>query len=298
MHRFFDLADQIRLTDLKDINLLVSCPNGGGLVLVKNGSPINIDTVDTTGICFHKDRIFRCLQNTKDTPLKMIVYGEHGSTRLVFLDIRDVHDIMSHDGKLFVVSSGSNEIFEVSPESYEILDRHKLKGKGDAWHLNCLEVYENRVIVSAFGKFRKHRGYKGKTNGAGIVFDLVSGKLLFKGFSQPHSPRIIDGRLFICNSEEKTVHRIDPQTGSKTILEFENYTRGIADCDRHICIGISSSRNIVQESKYSKIVILERETLERVGEIRLEWPEIYGISTIPAGAELVPERLSITDTFD
>lgn len=283
------------MTETEKINLLVSCPNEGGLVLIRNGTPVYVDAVDTTGICFHRDKLFRCIQNTKDTPLKIVVYAKRGSTRLVFPEIRDVHDIMSYDGRLFLVSTGSNQIFEVSPNNYGVLQRHKLRGKGDAWHLNCLEVYQNRVIVSAFGKFRRHRGYKGKTQGAGIVFDLLTGKTLLKGLSQPHSPQVIDGRLFICNSEEKTVHCIDPDSGSKTVLEFENYTRGIACSDDHIYVGISSSRNIAQESKHSKIAVLSRNTLERIGEVRLECPEIYNISAIPGDTELSPENLCATN---
>lgn len=297
-------AAETQPDDLQDINLLVSCPNDGGLVRVKNGLPIYIDNESTTGICMHGGRLFRCIQNTKDTPLKMIVYGRHGTTKLVFPEIRDVHDIMSHNGRLFLVSTGSNEIFEVSPDSYEILTRYRMKGKGDAWHLNCLGVYHGRVVVSAFGKFRRHRGYKGRTAGAGMLFDLVTGRVLFKGFSQAHSPHIIDDHLFICNSEEKTVHRIDIETGVRTILEFENYTRGIAVSDEHICVGISSSRNVVQENMQSKIAVLERRTLERIDEIRLDFSEIYTLISFPEDLEFpavrsgIPRLVSMSQSRD
>ncbi len=277
------------MAEVKDINLIVSCPNEGGLVHIQKGIPTYLDSISTTGICIYEGRLFRCIQNTIDTPLRMIVYGKEGKVSLVFPDIRDVHDILGYEGRLFVVSTGTNEVFEVSAESYEVLTRFKFKGKGDAWHLNCLEAHESSLVLTAFGKFRRHRGYKGKTPGKGIAIDLLTGKIILKGFSQPHSPKIIDGRLFVCDSEKKTVERIDLQSGSKTILEFENYTRGISFSDEYIFVGVSSSRNIARESKSSKVVVLNRKTLERMHEIELRYSEIYSICTVPFNLKLALE---------
>ena len=268
------------------VDLLVSCPNDGGLVRIQDGVPVSVDNESTTGICCYEDKFLRCIQNSIDTPLKLIVYGKEEPQTLVFPEIRDVHDILAHDGKIYLVSSGSNEIFEVSSESYEILARHKFRGKGDAWHLNCLEVYENRLVVSAFGKFRRHRGYKGRTRGAGILLDLFSGEVILEGLSQPHSPKVIDGFFYICDSEKKGLNRIDMRTRETTVIEFENYTRGISFSDEHIYVGISSSRNIDQESKTSKVVVLDRLTLERMDDIPLEYGEIYGVSAVPENMEL------------
>ena len=273
---------------MENTDLIVSCPNGGGLVRIHDDIPTFINRVDTTGICFYEGRVFRCIQNTIDTPLHMIIYDEGRIQSLVFPEIRDVHDIIGFDGRLFVVSTGANEIFEISAERLQILNRVRMKGKGDAWHLNCLEVYQNRLIVSAFGKFRRHRGYKNSTRGAGIIFDYESGKTLFKGFSQPHTPKVIDDSLFVCNSEEKTVLRIDTSSGAMSTFEFENYTRGIAQSESHIYIGISSSRNIEQHSRQSKVVVLDRQTFDRVGEIGLDCPEIYNICPVPAALQLFP----------
>jgi hypothetical protein len=57
-----------------------------------------------------------------------------------------------------------------------------------------------------FGRFTKHRGYKGKTNGRGLVVDLETRKVVVKGLSQPHS-LVSDGdNLLLCNSELGEVH--------------------------------------------------------------------------------------------
>lgn len=277
-----------RMIRPEEIDLVVSCPNDGGLVRIQNGTPIIIDSESTTGICFYEGKLFRCLQNTKDTPLNMIIYGKERTTRLVFPDIRDVHDIYGHDGRLTIVSTGANEVVDVSTDNFEIVSRTGMKGKGDAWHLNCLELHDRKMMVSAFGTFMRHRGYKNRTKGAGILFYLDTGKVVLNGFSQPHSPKIIDGRLFICNSGEKAVRRIDLETGSATVLEFENYTRGIAYSERYIFIGVSSSRNIPQDSGTSKIVVLDRYSLKRLHEIPLDCGEIYNICSVPDSKELPP----------
>lgn len=274
------------MSDLKNTNLIVSCPNEGGLARIQDGIPTYIDSISTTGICVYEDRLFRCIQNSIDTPLKMVVYSRQGKASVELPDIRDVHDILAYDGKLFVVSTGTNEVFELSADSYEVINRFKFKGKGDAWHLNCLEVYDGSLLLTAFGKFRRHRGYKGKTTGKGIALDLFTGKIILKGLSQPHSPKIIDGKLFMCDSEKKTVERIDLETESRTSIEFDNYTRGIAFSGEYIFVGISSSRNIEQETKSSKVVVLDRKTLERVSEIHLRYAEIYSICNVPDNLEL------------
>ncbi len=275
------------MLDSKQINLLISCPNDGGLVWIHDGVPEYVDDISTTGLCRYEDRVFRCFQNSIDTPLTLIVYGTNGKKTLTFPDIRDAHDILAYDGKIYVVSTGTNEVFVLSSETFSVLDRIKFRGKGDAWHLNCLEVSEGRVLLSAFGKFRRHRGYKGKTVGAGILMDLLSGKILVDGFSQPHSPQVIDGNLFICDSENKSVLRMDTNSGARAKLDFDNYTRGISYSADYVYVGVSSSRNITQESKTSRLVVLDRRTLGRIGEIQLRFGEIYSVCALPENVALV-----------
>lgn len=58
-------ADESQLQDMQDLNLLVSCPNYGGLLRIRKGLPVYIDNESTTGICLHNGRLFRCVQNSE-----------------------------------------------------------------------------------------------------------------------------------------------------------------------------------------------------------------------------------------
>lgn len=64
-----------------------------------------------------------------------------------------------------------------------------------------MNVWNDKLLLKASGKLTDYRGFEGKEQGKGIVFDLETQVVLFDGFSEPHSPRRDETNgFFVCNS--------------------------------------------------------------------------------------------------
>lgn len=268
-------------------NLLISCTNGGGLIqIAKDGKLKIIDHYSTTGFWISPDHIYRAVHFRKHS----VIIAYHKKTAFLFDDISDFHDILFFKDHLYVVSTGTNEVVELSDEG-KIVARWRFKGEKDAWHLNCLDVWDGRVIVSAFGEFYEHRGYKKNSLRQGFVMDLETGERLIANLSQPHSPEHDAFRKYIGSSETKSLLVAD-DTGLHEKF-FESYVRGIAVSDQVIYIGLSESRNITCDETGSKILMLDKTTMEIISEIKLPFPEIYQIKVIPDLIRLNPQDLAL-----
>jgi hypothetical protein len=212
----------------------------------------------------------------------------HGKKVLAVDTLYDFHDILVHDDQLYLVSTGTNEVLVLDQEGNEI-KRYAYPGHHDSWHINCLGLWDGKVVLSAFGEFESLRGYKHHSFQKGFVLDIESGVKLLEGLSQPHTPAQHRGKYFICNSEAKQV-LVKDADGNVTSLQFDGYTRGLAFGRNHIYIGLSQSRNIAPGSAsdgFARIVAIDSLSFEKCGEIALPFAEIYDLRII-AQASLLP----------
>jgi hypothetical protein len=183
-------------------NLLVSCPDLGGMVYLEGSSKaIIINTRPSTGICFGKSELVwanqdnggRCLTEAKNGLARQIEISPHPL---------DIHDVLLKDGKIYLALTYDNEIVCLNSD-YQRINAWKLPGENDSAHLNSIAIYQGRLIASLFGRFKKHREYKNGTLGLGAIIDVHTGKTLIDGLSQPHSLTVKDDLLYFCSSEEK-----------------------------------------------------------------------------------------------
>jgi uncharacterized protein (TIGR03032 family) len=264
-------------------DLLVTSPNQGGMFVLRPDhlnqyQLYKVDDRHSSGLWRQDDRLFRSLQHPDH--LEIIEYDQYGTEAiLVTTDVCDIHDIRFFEGHLVAVSTSTNEIVALS-EDGEIKERWQLPGEGDAWHTNCLDVWNGRLVCSAFAQSKQHREWKGKTEGLGIVFDVKTQEVIWHGLNQPHTPRMDEqGNKYICDSANRRVC-IDRGDGQIQYLELpEGYTRGLAFTDSHLFVGLSQSRNIDlgQGSQSAAIAVIDRKTLKQVASITLPVIEIYDL---------------------
>lgn len=266
-------------------NLLVSCPNAGGLVAIFKNETIFLDKRDTTGIFAANGKLFRGLQSG---PHRAVIYGQHEPITIdPAVSMDDIHDILVLGKKAYFVATGTNEVVETTLNGAETR-RWRFPGETDAWHINCLGVLAGRIIGSAFGQFRESRGYKGQTDGKGFVFDLFTGEKLVEGLSQPHSLVSSAEGLLVANSE-KCELLLAKNGKIKKRMMFEGYTRGLAIDEKYIYLGLSRSRNISEGDLSlgtAKIIWLDRKTWIRRGEINLPSNEIYDIRVVSSNSAM------------
>ncbi len=288
------LQNACEMTDLGAFDgiedtLLLSVPNGekiGGLFLLDKGRFTDLNQFYCSGLWLDEGRLFWSIQHTDH--FRCICLEPSGERwQLINTQISDVHDIRMVDGEMYVVSTGTNEIVTLSEEGI-ITRRWPMEGMADAWHLNCLDVWDQRVVVCCFGKFENHRGYKGKADNKGIVFDLLTGDILWSGLCFPHTPRIDTlGRKIICDSKYGKL-QIDHGNGKIQEMKFlGSFTRGLAITPKYIYVGLSSLRHRTDSYRTkdtilsAAIAVLDFSTLEHLRTVSLPVRQIYDILLLP-----------------
>lgn len=263
------------MLDLNRINLIVSCPNDGGLLHIKSGRQVVIDRLGTTGICYdNNNNFYRAIQHQNIS--EIVVYPKNKEKfSIIHRDIKDVHDLYYFNNSLFIVSTSTNEVIKLD-NKFEIDKRYKFQGDGDAWHLNCLEAINDRLYVSAFCNYEQHYSYKGKTYEKGFLVDVLNGDVLIDKLSQPHTPKLDGGLIYICDSETKAL-KVYKDKNLVNTIGLDAYTRGLYIDKDYIYVGLSKSRNIEDKNATSKIVILDKKTLRKESEILIDLDEIYNI---------------------
>jgi uncharacterized protein (TIGR03032 family) len=117
----------------------------------------------------------------------------------------------------------------------------------DRCHLNGLAVSDGRPLyVTAHGRTDEANGWRDGKVGGGVVVDVASGEVVVSGLAMPHSPRFVDGRLWLCDSGQGRVVRADPAIGEvEVVCELPGFTRGLAFAGRVAFVGLSQVREHV-----------------------------------------------------
>lgn len=260
----------------------------GGLFSLKKGSPTVLKTIDrlsTTGLWKDCDRFVRSIYHTDQ--MILYVYTSHGTACIANPLFKQVHDVRFQFGQIFAVSTGTNEVVQLDPEG-NVSYRWKFPGEQASWHLNCIDIWNGRYVVSCFGRRATPADYKGTWKEQGVVFDLESGDVLWSNLTKPHTPRIDDqGRQYVCDSD---TNRLLIRTGSDNVSEIHfpgAFTRGLAFGEKHVYVGLSAIRHrgvneIGPDSiPNARIAILDKSSFEIVGQVDLPSAEVYDILIAP-----------------
>ena len=262
--------------------LLVSSVNGGGVFAIVDGQVERWSKVDTTGIALRPDGALLARQAEGRAELRWLRGREVARVQLVDRSL-DLHDVLWHDGRIYVVATQINTVFEFD-ESYVELRHWSFPGEEDSQHINSFCVYRGRLLASRFGRFLVHRGYKGATRGAGEVFDVETGEVLLGGLSQPHSLHADGDRLWLCDSEAGTLrcYRGFEQAGA---WHLGGYVRGLSIGGGVACVGLSRSRNAEPGAlARGAVIALDLRDMSEIARLEIPANEVYDIRMLPADA--------------
>lgn len=259
-------------------NLLVTSPNGGGIFFIHGGVVQKLDALDSTGISVSGRRVLRGIQ-----PSLVVLYqGTPIDINPTDLAFGDVHDVLIDGEAFYLVGTQGNEVVRFDAGAIEE-GRWTLPGEDDAWHVNCLAKWNDRLVFSAFGEFSLHREYKGATKAAGFVQDLLTGERLISGLSQPHSLCPMAGNLLVANSGEMELQEYAPDGALVRSRSFDGYVRGVCVADGCVFVGLSRSRNLPQaEAQTAILLALDAATWQEVARLSLPANEVYGIHAVEA----------------
>ncbi len=127
----------------------------------------------------------------------------------------------------------------------------------DRCHLNGIAVDNGEIkYVSALGKTDTPHGWRENKIKGGIIMEYPSGKIIAENLGMPHSPRIYDNQLYVLNSTQGELIRIDTKTGShEVITELGGFARGMSRHGDYLFIGVSKLRHNSKE--FSDLPIAE-----------------------------------------
>ena len=264
--------------------LFVSSPNGGGLLFLHKQLLMPLMSEDASGLTPTADGLLWCVQTGDSRWLREVSDGRLRSIAVADSP-PDLHDVLTTADGIYAVFTESNQVVHLDAE-YRVVESWRFGDEPDSAHVNSMTIHNGRLVASMFGRFRTHRGYKGATRKAGLVVDVRTSQPLIEGLSQPHSLVSIGDELWLCSSEDQSVHVYDGNYQLKRVVSLPGYTRGLAMGRDHLYVGLSRSRNTtgsdVGEFDTAVIAVLDRGSLDVVGYVPLPHREIYDIRVAPS----------------
>tara|TARA_B110000902_G_C14294117_1_gene582417 strand:- start:6385 stop:7491 length:1107 start_codon:yes stop_codon:yes gene_type:complete len=200
-------------------------------------------------------------------------------------EIVNLHTFTTRDHKLYTVSTGTDEVFEVDfDENWNIKSTKCIYKKSiykkDKWHINSICNHEGNLIVTCFNK--KING-SWKNSKVGQIIDISNNIVLKKNLFQPHTAYSSESnQLLFCESGANNLH-----LGLDNVLKTQGYTRAITEDNDFYYVGLSGRRlqsrskglmnteeTTNNEESKSGIVIINKNTLEIVN---VHYLNNYGI---------------------
>jgi acetolactate synthase-1/2/3 large subunit len=260
---------------------------GGGLYVLEDSTFSVLDGVSSTGLAVSADgsRLARLLwaEDEVDFAGELLIYDSRGLLAHHRLDeLRQPHGVVWDGHTLVVVSTGTNAILWVDPSGV-VRRTWKAPGNGDSWHLNSLAWRRGRMLISAFGRFAEHHEWvqESAREGAGIVFDVCSGRDVLGGLSAPHNPLWLDGGWLVCNSGAGELLRVDRKGRVRARRAFSGWTRGLAFDEALVYLGVSAHRLRGADRGTACVVGLTRDGLEEVDRWDVPSREVYDVIVAP-----------------
>jgi uncharacterized protein (TIGR03032 family) len=166
----------------------------------------------------------------------------------------------------------------------------------DRCHLNGMAVADGAVrYVTAMGQTDTAGGWRDHKVDGGVVLDVPSGEVVTAGLSMPHSPRVVDGRLWVLSSGRGEVCTVDVATGAREVVaKLPGFTRGLAFAGGLAFVGLSQVRESVfggiplaedlpADERRCGVWVLDARTGETVAFLQFEGAvqEIFDVQVLP-----------------
>ena len=299
-----------------NISLAVSTYQAGKVILVRNdGGAINThfrSFAKPMGLAADHSRLTVGGSNTvwyyRNMPAvapKIEPAGKHDACYLprrihVTGDI-DIHELAwSSDDVLWLVNTKFGTLCTLD-DDHSFIPRWRPHfvtelAPQDRCHLNGLCMVDGQPkYVTALGETDTPGGWRANKKDGGILMDVESNEILLRGLSMPHSPRLYNNQLWLLESGEGSLAKVDLEERSwQNITKLPGFTRGIDFIGPLAFIGLSQVR---ESATFSGIPLVDRleertcgvwvvniETGETVAFLRFEEgvQEIFAVQILPA----------------
>jgi uncharacterized protein (TIGR03032 family) len=159
-----------------------------------------------------------------------------------------VHELAWAGDELWVVNTRFSCLCTLHPD-YSFVPRWRppfitALAAEDRCHLNGLAMADGAPrYATALGETDTAGGWRANKPQGGCLLDVPSGKVVARGLSMPHSPRLHDGRLWLLESGTGQLVLVDLASGRRqTAAALPGFTRGLALCGPYAFVGLSKIR--------------------------------------------------------
>jgi hypothetical protein len=207
-------------------------------------------------------------------------------SRYVFELARDVYSLWRSGGALFAVSTGTDELVELTLNDGRVIGEQVCwrpvpdAPRADRHHLSGVGEFHGELVVCGHGR---PSGPESEPVRDGFIVNVTTGKRLAEDLDQPHSPIDADGALLFCESHKGVVRAV---SGSRS-RQLPGYPRSLCAVGPELFV--ATSRHLGTASAPCAIYRLALDTLQIEHTIDLG-PHADAVSDLLAidGAEAWP----------
>ena len=162
----------------------------------------------------------------------------------------DVHEIgVMDDGRIVFVNTAYSCLATLSPthsfRPYWIPPFISKLAPEDRCHLNGMAMRDGKpAFVTSVSRSDIINGWRERRGEGGTITEIASGEAVTTQLSMPHSPRWVDGQLYVLNSGRGEIGRVDLKTGRFEPIAFcPGFLRGFQIHNGHAIVGLSKPRD-------------------------------------------------------
>ncbi len=164
----------------------------------------------------------------------------------------------------------------------------------DRCHLNGMTMVDGvPKYVTALGSGNTLQSWRKTLPKGGVLMDVTENQILLESLDMPHSPRWIDGQLYLLLSAIGALIKVDPVNRTyREIKRIDGFVRGMSYYSDYLFIGFSRLRQnsstfkdlaIAKVATHAGICILHLPTAAVVGELKYQTSvdEIFDVQVVP-----------------
>jgi uncharacterized protein (TIGR03032 family) len=276
---------------------------------IKNGSLDSTENFSKKALEKEKEKM-EALKKQRDEEISEIkkanaLYLHRASLTTGMINI---HDIAWGDEGLWVVNSTFSCLSTLSPDN-SFVARWKPKFISelvpeDRCHLNGMAMKDGKPkYVTTFNMEDSRDSWSEGRIDYGTLIDVDTHEILLEGMIMPHSPKVYQDEIYVCESGLGVVWKYNPITKEKTqIVKLQGFTRGLYFYGGVMFVGTSQVRaseiknptpiSTIYEETYAGIWMINLETSEEIAHLKFDGDvdQIYDITIIPDST--MPELLN------
>ncbi|NEQ21969.1 MAG: TIGR03032 family protein, partial [Microcoleus sp. SIO2G3] len=160
----------------------------------------------------------------------------------------NIHDLAFGSDSLWLVNTRFSCLAALSKD-YNFVPRWQPRfisqlAPEDRCHLNGLAMVDGRPkFVTALGESDEVGGWRPNKATGGILIDVESREIVLRGLSMPHSPCWHDRFLWLLNSGEGELWRVNPHSGQHDVVcVLPGFLRGLCCVGNYALVGLSQIR--------------------------------------------------------